>query len=155
MAVLNIRKAGDMVLKKKAEPVVRIDRKIKQLLDDMSQTMYHADGVGLAAPQVGVSQRIIVIDVGEGLIELINPVITASEGSLISMEGCLSVPGIYGDVERCTSVTVEGFDRNRKKVRISATDLLAKALQHEIDHLEGILFIELAKTIHKEQNADA
>jgi len=153
MAVLNIRKAGDMVLKKKAEPVVRIDRKIKQLLDDMSQTMYHADGVGLAAPQVGVSQRIIVIDVGEGLIELINPVITASEGSLISMEGCLSVPGIYGDVERCTSVTVEGFDRHRKKVRISATDLLAKALQHEIDHLEGILFIELAKTIHKEQKS--
>ena len=153
MAVLNIRKAGDMVLKKKAEPVVRIDRKIKQLLDDMSQTMYHADGVGLAAPQIGVSQRIIVIDVGEGLIELINPVITASEGSLISMEGCLSVPGIYGDVERCTSVTVEGFDRHRKKVRISATDLLAKALQHEIDHLEGILFIELAKTIHKEQKS--
>ncbi|MBP2639955.1 MAG: Peptide deformylase [Firmicutes bacterium] len=153
MAVLNIRKAGDMVLKKKAEPVVRIDRKIKQLLDDMSQTMYHADGVGLAAPQVGVSQRIIVIDVGEGLIELINPVITASEGSLISMEGCLSVPGIYGDVERCTTVTVEGFDRHRKKVRISATDLLAKALQHEIDHLEGILFIELAKTIHKEQKS--
>ncbi|MHC1746350.1 MAG: peptide deformylase [Negativicutes bacterium] len=153
MAVLNIRKAGDMVLKKKAEPVVRIDRKIKQLLDDMSQTMYHADGVGLAAPQVGVSQRIIVIDVGEGLIELINPVITASEGSLISVEGCLSVPGIFGDVERCTAVTVEGFDRNRKKVRISATDLLAKALQHEIDHLEGILFIELAKTIHKEQKS--
>jgi len=153
MAVLNIRKAGDTVLKKKAEPVVRIDRKIKQLLDDMSQTMYHADGVGLAAPQVGVSQRIIVIDVGEGLIELINPVITASEGSLISMEGCLSVPGIYGDVERCTTVTVEGFDRHRKKVRISATDLLAKALQHEIDHLEGILFIELAKTIHKEQKS--
>jgi len=153
MAILNIRRAGDTVLKKKAEPVVRIDRKIKQLLDDMSHTMYHADGVGLAAPQVGVSQRIIVIDVGEGLIELINPVITASEGSLVSMEGCLSVPGIYGDVERCTSVTVEGFDRNRKKIRISANDLLAKALQHEIDHLEGILFIELAKTIHKEQKS--
>ncbi|MBP1764761.1 MAG: def1 [Firmicutes bacterium] len=152
MAILTIRKAGDPVLKKKAEPVASIDRKIKQLLDDMSQTMYQADGVGLAAPQVGVSQRIIVVDVGEGLIELVNPVITAKEGSLVSMEGCLSVPGIFGDVERCASVTVEGYNRHKKKVRISAEGLLAKALQHEIDHLEGILFIELAKTLHKEQS---
>lgn len=149
MAIMEIRKAGDKVLKQIAEPVEKIDRKIKHLLDDMVETMYAADGVGLAAPQVGVSLQIVVIDVGEGIIELINPKITACEGCEIASEGCLSVPGIYGEVERYATVTVEALNRAGKKIQISGSGLLARALQHEIDHLNGILFIELAKTMHK------
>ena len=148
MAILGIKKAGDIVLKEQASPVAKIDRKIKQLLDDMVQTMYDAEGVGLAAPQVGVSIRVIVIDTGEGLIELINPVITAAEGCELGTEGCLSVPGVYGEVERAANVTVEGFNRMGKTVHISGKGLLARALQHEIDHLEGVLFIEKADTVY-------
>lgn len=149
MAVLEIRKAGDKVLKEKAAPVVKIDRKIKRLLDDMVQTMYEAQGVGLAAPQVGTSLRMIVLNTGDGLIELINPVITACEGLETGTEGCLSIPGVYGEVERHAKVTVEGLNRDGKRVSVTGTELLARALQHEIDHLEGVLFIELAKSVHK------
>ncbi|EAX48609.1 peptide deformylase [Thermosinus carboxydivorans Nor1] len=154
MSVLEIKKAGDKVLKEKAAPVGKIDRKVKQLLDDMAQTMYAAEGVGLAAPQVGVSLRIIVVDVGDGLIELINPVIVAAEGSETNTEGCLSVPGVYGEVERYAQVVVEGLERSGKKVRITGTGLLARALQHEIDHLDGVLFIEKAKTLYKGQGQE-
>ena len=149
MPVMEIRKAGDKVLKEIAVPVEKIDRKIKQLLDDMAETMYAEDGVGLAAPQVGVSLRIVVIDVGEGIIELINPKIIAYEGCESGTEGCLSVPGMFGEVERYATVTVEALNRAGKTIQISGSGLLARALQHEIDHLNGILFIELAKTIHK------
>jgi len=149
MAVLDIKKAGDKILKAKAEPVIKIDKKIRKLLDDMAETMDNADGVGLAAPQVGVSLRVIVLDIGEGLIELINPVIVESEGCMVGDEGCLSIPGVFGEVERFASVTVEGLNRFGKKISISGTELLSRALQHEIDHLEGILFIEKAQTIHK------
>ncbi|WP_371370923.1 peptide deformylase [Sporomusa aerivorans] len=149
MPVMEIKKAGDKVLKEVAAPVEKIDRKIKQLLDDMAETMYAADGVGLASPQVGISVRIVVIDVGEGLIELINPEFISREGCESGSEGCLSVPGMYGEVERYSKVTVEALNRAGKKFRITGTGLLARALQHEIDHLNGILFIELAKTIHK------
>lgn len=154
MSVLEIRKAGEKVLKEKSLPAAKIDRKIKQLLDDMVKTMYAADGVGLAAPQVGVSLRIVVIDVGDGLIELINPIITETEGLESGTEGCLSVPGVYGDVERFAKVTVEALDRAGKKIQISGSGLLARALQHEIDHLEGVLFIERAKTIYKSQGQE-
>ncbi|MBP2662301.1 MAG: def1 [Firmicutes bacterium] len=149
MPVMEIRKAGDRVLKEIAAPVEKIDRKIKHLLDNMAETMYSADGVGLAAPQVGVSLRLVVIDVGEGIIELINPEIIACEGSEEGTEGCLSVPGMYGEVERYATVTVEALNRAGKTIRINGSGLLARAFQHEIDHLKGILFIELAKTIHK------
>lgn len=149
MPVMEIKKAGDKVLKAIAVPVEKVDRKVKQLLDNMAETMYAADGVGLAAPQVGVSLRVVVIDVGEGIIELINPEIIAKEGCESGSEGCLSVPGMYGEVERYATVTVEALNRSGKKFRISGSGLLARALQHEIDHLNGILFIELAKTIHK------
>ncbi|CUH94212.1 hypothetical protein P22_0278 [Propionispora sp. 2/2-37] len=151
MAILEIRKAGDEVLKKISEPVVKIDRKIRQLLNAMAETMYAADGVGLAAPQVGISLRIVVIDTGEGLIELINPVITAQDKLETGTEGCLSLPGVFGEVERFAEVTVEALNRNGKKIVIQGTGLLARALQHEIDHLDGVLFIERAKTIHKGQ----
>ena len=149
MPVLEIRKAGDKVLKEIAAPVEKIDRRVKQLLDNMADTMYAADGVGLAAPQVGVSLRIVVIDVGEGIIELINPNIISKDGCESGNEGCLSVPGMYGEVERCAIVTVEALNRAGKKISITGSGLLARALQHEIDHLNGILFIELAKTMHK------
>ena len=150
MAVLDIRRAGDPVLKQKAKPVPKITKTVRTLLDNMSQTMQDADGVGLAAPQVGISLRVIVIDVGEGLIELINPEIIESEGCETSTEGCLSVPGMYGDVERFTSVTVQGLDRQGNVATVRGTGLLARALQHEIDHLEGVLFIERAQSLYKE-----
>ncbi len=150
MAVLEIKKAGDKVLKEKSQPVIKIDKKIKKLLNDMAETMESADGVGLAAPQVGVPIRVVVIDVGEGLIELINPVIVNnSDHCELGNEGCLSVPGMFGEVDRFAEVTVEGFNRFGKKISIHGTELLARALQHEIDHLEGVLFIEKAQTIHK------
>ena len=149
MTVMEIKKAGDKILKDTAQPVIKVDKKIRKLLDDMLQTMEKADGVGLAAPQVGVSLRVIILDVGDGLIELINPVITASSGCELGTEGCLSIPGVFGEVERFTEVTVEGFNRFGKKVKITGTGLLSRALQHEIDHLEGILFIEKSQTIHK------
>ena len=150
MSVLDIRRAGDPVLKEKAKPVSKITKAVRTLLDNMSQTMQDADGVGLAAPQVGISLRVIVIDVGEGLIELINPEIIESEGCETSTEGCLSVPGMYGDVERFTSVTVQGLDRQGNVATVRGTGLLARALQHEIDHLEGVLFIERAQSLYKE-----
>ena len=149
MTQLTIRRAGDKVLKDKAAPVGKIDRKIKKLLDDMAQTMYEAQGVGLAAPQVGLSLRLIVLDAGDGLIELINPVIVQSTGLECGTEGCLSIPGVYGEVERFAEVVVEGLNREGKKISITGKGLLARALQHEIDHLEGILFIERAQSISK------
>ena len=150
MAVLTIRKAGDTVLKQIAAPVTRISKRIRKLLDDMAQTMYDADGLGLAAPQVGVSLRMIVIDTGNGeLVELINPVIEQKEGSMKGVEGCLSIPGIWGEVERYKNIVVTGLDRSGKKVCIKTDGMLSTALQHEIDHLDGILFIEKAQTIQK------
>lgn len=151
MAVLDIRKAGDPVLKAKAKPVVKVTKTVRQLLDNMVETMREEDGVGLAAPQVGVSSRLIVVDIGEGLIELINPELVETEGCEVATEGCLSIPGYYGEVERFTQVTVTGLDRNGNPLRLSCDGLLARAMQHEIDHLEGVLFIERAQSLHKEQ----
>ena len=147
MAILDIKKAGDLVLKQQAQPIERIDKTIRTLLDDMAETMYKANGVGLAAPQVGQSIQVVVIDVGEGLLELINPTIIRKEGT----EGCLSVPEIYGEVERAAKVSVEYLNRRGKRHRITATGLLARCLQHEIDHLHGRLFIDIANNLHKAQ----
>lgn len=144
---LEILKVGDPVLREKAKPVKKITKETKNLLDRMQVTMREANGVGLAAPQVGVSRRIIVVDAGDGLIELINPAIKQSTGCVADIEGCLSVPGVYGEVERASIVTVEGLDRNGKEIRIEAQGLKARALQHEIDHLDGILFIDKARII--------
>ena len=147
MAILDIKKAGDVVLKQQAQPVARIDKKIRTLLDDMAETMYKANGVGLAAPQVGESIQVVVIDVGEGLIELVNPEIVRMEGAETDSEGCLSVPEIYGDVERAAKVSVKYLNRQGKNHRITATGLLARCLQHEIDHLHGRLFIDIAQNL--------
>lgn len=145
MATRNIRTLGDELLRKKSREVEEMTPRIKELIDDMFDTMYEADGVGLAAPQVGVLRRVIVIDVGgkkKAPICLINPVIELQEGSQITSEGCLSVPEISGKVERPDHVIVKGRDRNFKEITIEAKDLLAKALMHEMDHLDGIMFVD-------------
>jgi len=144
MAVRIIRKDGDEVLRKKAKAVEEINDKIITLLKDMAETMYKANGVGLAAPQVGILKRIVVIDVGDGLIELINPVIVDQSGEQTEIEGCLSLPGLYGEVKRPAKVKVEAFNAKGERISIEGTDLLAIALCHEIDHLDGILFKDKA-----------
>ena len=142
MAKRNIVKIGDEILKKKVRAVEVIDDRLLALLDDMRETLYANDGAGLAAPQVGVLKQCVVIDVGEGPIELINPVITKTEGSVVGPEGCLSIPGKWGKVERPQKVTVKALDRTGKQFTITGEDLLARALCHEIDHLHGILYTD-------------
>lgn len=142
MAIRNIRKIGDEVLTKKCREVTVVDDKICQLLDDMIETMNDANGVGLAAPQVGILKRIVVIDVGDGAIELINPEITAMGGEQEVVEGCLSVPGRYGKVIRPQKVAVQAMDRNGDYYEIMGEGLLAQALCHEIDHLDGTLYVD-------------
>lgn len=149
MSLLEIKKAGAPVLKEVCAPVEHVDKRIRILLDDMAETMYEAEGVGLAAPQVGEAIRVVVIDVGKGLIELINPVITFREGSAKDTEGCLSVPNYYGEVERSAKVKVEFLNRRGKKQHLTANGLLARCIQHELDHLEGQLFIDIAESLHE------
>lgn len=151
MAKLKIVIAGAPVLREVAQPVERIDKKLQRLLRDMAETMYSADGVGLAAPQVGVSKRVVVIDVGEGLYELINPEIVKREGKVLGSEGCLSVLDYEGEVERSEYVECEFTDKTGQRMLLSASGLLAICIQHELDHLDGILFIDKAKTISPKQ----
>ncbi|MDD4754013.1 MAG: peptide deformylase [Desulfitobacteriaceae bacterium] len=142
MAVYQIVKLGDPVLREVAKKVPKITPNIIKLLENMKDTMHEARGVGLAAPQIGISKRVVVIDVGEGLFELINPVIVAQEGKEIDAEGCLSIPGVEAEVLRAEKVTVEALNRHGEKFTITGKGLLARALQHETDHLDGILFID-------------
>ena len=144
MALRNIVKEGDEILRKKSRVVVKFDERLHTLLDDMAQTMYEAHGVGLAAPQVGILKRVVVIDVGDGLIELVNPVIVEAKGKNEGSEGCLSVPGEWGIVVRPSKVKVKAQNRYGEEIILKGTDLLARAFCHEIDHLEGILFKDLA-----------
>lgn len=146
MAIRNIRLSTDEVLRKKCKPVKEITPNLLTLLDDMADTMYEANGVGLAAPQVGILKRVVVIDIGEGLIELINPVILETAGSQIDEEGCLSLPGKSAQVERPDYVKVQAMDRDGNEFIIEGEELMARALCHEIDHLEGILYIDKALT---------
>ncbi|MBQ1876608.1 MAG: peptide deformylase [Selenomonas sp.] len=154
MSLLDIRRAGDPVLKEVSQPVQKIDKQLKKLLDDMADTMYKNDGVGLAAPQVGKLIRAVVIDCQDevGLIELINPKITYREGKAVDTEGCLSVPDIFGEVERAAKVKVEFLNRRGKLQHLTAKGLLARCIQHECDHLEGQLFIDIAQSIHRGQD---
>ena len=145
MAKLKIVKIGDDVLRKKCRPVEEITPKILTLLDDMAETMRAAEGVGLAAPQVGILRRVVVIEVEEGkLIELINPRIIAYSGEQEGQEGCLSVPGKWGVVRRPMHVTVRATDRHGKEFDITGSELLARAFCHEIDHLDGKLYVDVA-----------
>ncbi len=145
MAIRNIVKLGDDVLRKTCRTQLNFDEKLATILDDMAETMYKAEGVGLAAPQVGILRRFCVVDVGDGLIELINPVITEKSGSQVGQEGCLSVPDRFDDVERPMKVTVRAQDRNGNNIVITAEGFKARAFCHEIDHLDGILYIDRIK----------
>ena len=142
MAIREIRKDGDEILMKNCREVTEFDEKLHTLLDDMAQTMEKANGVGLAAPQVGVLKRVCIIDVGEGLIELINPEIIEEKGEQTDVEGCLSFPGKWGEVTRANYVKVRGYNRFGDLYEYEGEGLLARAFCHEIDHLSGHVFLE-------------
>ena len=142
MALRQIVKLGEPVLRKKSKVVKEINDRLIDLLDDMADTMYEADGVGLAAPQVGILKRVVVVDIGDGLIELINPEIIEAEGEYLDNEGCLSVPGESGDVLRPYRVKVRALNRFGETIEIEGEELLARAFCHEIDHLDGILYVD-------------
>jgi len=156
MALLEIKTYPEKVLKQKASPVVDIDGKLQRLIDDIVETMYAAPGIGLAAPQVGISKQLMVIDVSlreeerRPLIVLINPQITHSEGQMESEEGCLSLPGYITQIKRSERIEVCGLDRTGKQVKIEGEGLLSRALQHEIDHLNGTLLIDRISSIKRE-----
>lgn len=146
MAIRTIRTVPDEILTKKCREVVEFNQRLWTLLDDMYETMKEGNGVGLAAPQVGVLRRVVVIDVGDGLIELINPrIIARSRETETTEEGCLSLPGASGLVERPKSVTVAAQNRQGKPIQLAGQDLLARAFCHEIDHLDGIMYTQLVQ----------
>ena len=142
MAIREIRKKDDEILRKVCKEVKDFDKKLWILLDDMYDTMKKADGVGLAAPQVGILKRVVVIDIGDGRIELINPRIVSQSGSQNGAEGCLSFPGLFGEVERPNIVTVEAQDRHGTVFQKTGEELLARAFCHELDHLDGKVFVD-------------
>ena len=158
MAILDITLYPNPVLKEVATEIKEVDSEIKQLLDDMAETMYDAPGIGLAAPQIGKSIRAIVVDVGVSedgtgervLYKLVNPKIIESSGTMLGEEGCLSIPDVREVVERAETITVEALNENGEKITIEATELLAVCLQHEIDHLDGVLFIDKLSRLKKE-----
>ncbi len=144
MAIRNIVKEGDAILAKVCKPVENFNARLHTLLDDMAETMAAANGVGLAAPQVGILRRAVVVDVGDGLVELINPVIIEREGEQREVEGCLSCPGDYGLTVRPMKVKVRAQDRNGNVFTVEGEGLKARAFCHELDHLEGVLFKQIA-----------
>jgi len=142
MALRKIISLGDEILRKHSKPVTEFDEKLGILLDDMKDTLAKENGVGLAAVQVGVLKRVVVIFDGENYIELVNPVVHKAGGKQENVEGCLSIPGKYGITSRPRKVTVRAFDRNGKEFKVTGSDLVARGFCHEIDHLNGILFID-------------
>lgn len=142
MAIRNIVKLGDEVLRKKSRPVTEFNDKLSVLIDDMAETLLKEDGVGLAAPQVGVLKRVVVLIADEKPVALVNPVIIKESGTQENIEGCLSIPGKYGITKRPHKVTVKAQDRNGKEFKLTGTDMLARCICHETDHLNGILFID-------------
>lgn len=144
MALRKIRLEGDEILRKRSKVVEVIDDKIRQLLDDMAETMYSTDnGAGLAAPQIGILKRLVVIDMGQGLIKLVNPKIINEEGTQNVIEGCLSIPNKFGRLKRPKKVTVQALNENGEEIILTVTGEVAKCFCHEIDHLNGILFTDL------------
>lgn len=146
MSIRVIRTGEDPVLRQVAKPIAKITPVIEKLLDDMAETMYDANGVGLAAVQIGILKRVVVMDVGDGLVEMINPEILDKSGSQVDSEGCLSLPGIRGNVNRAMNVTVRFLNRQGEEVVLEGKELLARCIQHEVDHLNGILFTDYVKS---------
>lgn len=156
MALREIRKFKDPILRKKARPVTKIDKRLIMLLDDMAETMRKADGIGLAAPQVGILKRVVVVAMDDEIIELINPEIVAQSGEQVGLEGCLSFPGMSGTVKRPAEVTVRAMDRHGNVRDITGTGLLARAFCHEVDHLDGIVFLDkVIPETEQEQEGEA
>ena len=150
MAVYQIVKEGDPVLREKAKPINKVNDAAKRLLDNLRDTLFETDtGVGIAAPQIGVSKQAVVIATEEDYLEMINPQIIDQEGSEEGWEGCLSVPGVEGLVPRATRVTARYYDREGRLCEVKAQDFLARVIQHEVDHLSGVLFINRAEQINK------
>ena len=154
MAIRNLRYQGDSILNKRAKEVKDVTPRIRQLIDDMLDTMYENNGVGLAAPQVGILKRIVVIDVGEGPYVFINPEVLATDGEQTGDEGCLSVPGMSGQVTRPNYVKVKALDMDMNEVEYEGEELLARAFCHEIDHLDGHLFSELTDRLYTNEELD-
>ncbi len=154
MAIREIRIMGDEVLKKVCKEVKQMTPRTEELIDDMLETMYDANGVGLAAPQVGVLKRIVVIDIGEGPIVMINPVILETSGSQTGSEGCLSLPGKAGQVTRPNYVKAKALDENMEEYIIEGEELLARAICHELDHLEGHMYVEKVEGQLEDVNYD-
>jgi len=151
MAVYKVVLMGDPVLREKAKPVKEINDSIIRLLDNMRDTLHEYEGVGLAAPQIGISKRVIVVETDDEYYELINPEIVKEEGRMMAIEGCLSIPQLTGKVKRAARVTVKGLNREGKEVTIEADGILARAFQHEIDHLDGILFVDRAEWVARKE----
>jgi len=154
MAIRRIRIIGEPVLRKKAKKVNKVTPLILQLLDDMAETMNDARGIGLAAPQVGVSKRVVVVNIEEELYKLINPKVIESEGNELGLEGCLSIPGLIGDVERAVRVVIKAMNPEGKYIKIEAADLLARVFLHEIDHLDGILYVDMATNMREVEEGE-
>lgn len=153
MALLPIKGEGEPILRQRAEPVAKVTKRLRRLIADMIETMHEADGCGLAAPQVGEGLRVIVIDVGDGPLALVNPEIVASSGEDTDMEGCLSIPHRAGYVTRAAEVTAKGLNEQGRPVQVTGSGLLARALQHECDHLDGVLFIDRASGLWEKKGA--
>jgi peptide deformylase len=149
MAVYKILEIGSKILREKASEVKEVNSSIIKLLDNMNDTLDAADGVGLAAPQIGVSKRVIIVKLNGELIELINPLILEKKGAQKDKEGCLSIPNVMGDVIRSAKISLQGLNRQGESVVMEAEGLMARALQHEIDHLDGILFVDIAKKTYR------
>ena len=147
MAIRQLRLKDDEILRKKAKPVKEIDDKIIELLDDMKDTLTEANGVGLAAPQVGVLRRIAIIDCEDEYYELINPEITKKEGTQTCDEACLSVPGLRGDIERPMNITIKALNRDGVSITIEAEEYMASVFCHELDHLDGVLYLDTATNV--------
>lgn len=155
MAIRRILDSSHAVLRGQARPVKAVNETIMLLLDDMAETMYDAPGVGLAAPQIGILKQLMVADPGDNrLVQLVNPRIVAAEGEIIDVEGCLSLPGVFGEVPRAERVTVTALDRRGREIHLKAEGLLARILQHEIDHLNGILLIDRAIRLVDQEELD-
>lgn len=150
MSIRIIVKDPDPVLREEAKEVTKFNSNLQKLLRDMADTMYDAEGVGLAAPQIGISKRVIVVDVGDenGLVEMVNPVIIEQDGEQLGPEGCLSIPNLNGDVLRSERIVVTGQNSSGLPFKIEAKGYFARAFQHEIDHLNGILFTDLAESVY-------
>ncbi len=155
MALREIRLQGDPVLEKKCRPITEVTPRIIDLINDMIETMYEANGVGLAAPQVGILKRLVVIDVGEGPIVMINPTIILAEGEQTGSEGCLSVPGKAGQVTRPNHVIARFYDEEMNECEVEGTELLARAICHELDHLDGHMYLEKVEGKLYDVNYDA